>query len=63
VYWQASIERMVRVGIDTIVEIGPKRTLTNLTKRIDAGIRVANVEDLASLRKTRELLKGWELNL
>ena len=58
VYWQASIERMVRMGVDTIVEIGPKRTLTNLTKRIDAGIRVAHVEDLASLKKTAELLNS-----
>lgn len=58
VYWQASIERMVRMGIDTIVEIGPKRTLTNLTKRIDAGIRVANVEDLASLKKTAAWLNS-----
>ncbi len=57
VYWQASIERMVRMGVDTIVEIGPKRTLTSLTKRIDAGVRAANVEDLESLGKIAELLR------
>lgn len=63
VRWQASIERMARAGIDLILEIGPRQTLSNLTKRIDPDIRVAHVEDRASLRRTKKLLKGWELSL
>lgn len=58
VYWQQTIQRMARMGIEIIVEIGPKRTLTNLTKRIDANIRVASVENLESLGKTAEFLKA-----
>lgn len=52
VKWQETTERMGHLGVDTIVEIGPKRTLSGLIKRIDRKMRLLNVEDLASLRKT-----------
>jgi len=45
------------MGIDTIVEIGPKRTLASLAKRINDKILVSNVEDLESLRRTEKFLK------
>jgi [acyl-carrier-protein] S-malonyltransferase len=51
VKWQETIERMGQLGVDTIVEIGPKRTLSGLIKRIDRKMRLLNVEDLASLKK------------
>ncbi len=52
VKWQETIEKMGCLGIDTVVEIGPKRTLSGLIKRIDRKMRLLNVEDLASLKKT-----------
>lgn len=52
VKWQETIERMGYLGIDTVVEIGPKRTLSGLIKRIDRKIRLLNVEDIASFKKT-----------
>lgn len=52
VKWQETIEKMGHLGIDTIVEVGPKRTLSGLIKRIDRKMRLLNVEDLASLKKT-----------
>lgn len=51
VKWQETIERMGHLGIDTIVEIGPKRTLSGLIKRIDRNVKLLNVEDFASLKK------------
>lgn len=51
VKWQETIERMGHLGVDTIVEIGPKRTLSGLIKRIDRKMRLLNVEDLASWKK------------
>jgi [acyl-carrier-protein] S-malonyltransferase len=42
---------MGHLGIDTIVEIGPKRTLSGLIKRIDRNVKLLNVEDFASLKK------------
>jgi len=52
VRWQETIEKMAEMGIDTIVEIGPKRILSGLIRRIDRNIRVLNVEDTFSLEKT-----------
>ncbi len=52
VRWQETIEKMIEMGIDTIIEIGPKRTLSGLIKRIDKNISTLNVEDMVSLKKT-----------
>jgi len=58
VRWQATIERMVAMGVDTLVEIGPKRTLSGLIRRIDRRLRLLNVEDGESLEKTAAALNG-----
>jgi len=52
VKWQETVEKMGYLGIDTVVEIGPKRTLSGLIKRIDRKMRLLNVEDLVSFKKT-----------
>ncbi len=51
VKWQEAVEKMAYLGVDTVVEIGPKRTLSGLIKRIDRKMRLLNVEDLASFKK------------
>lgn len=58
VRWQETIEKMVEMGIDTIVEIGPKRILSGLIRRIDRNIRVLNIEDTFSLEKTVNFFNG-----
>ncbi|MBE9547161.1 MAG: ACP S-malonyltransferase, partial [Proteobacteria bacterium] len=59
VRWQETIEKMTTMGVDTIVEIGPKRILSGLIRKIDRNIRVLNVEDAGSLEKTVEFfIKG-----
>ena len=50
--WKETIERMAAMGIDTVVELGPKRTLSGLIRRIDRKLRLLNVEDGESLEKT-----------
>ncbi len=52
VRWQETIERMVRSGVKTVIELGPKRTLSGLAKRIAPELETLNVEDRASLEKT-----------
>jgi [acyl-carrier-protein] S-malonyltransferase len=37
-------------GVDTLVELGPGKVLTGLTRRIDKKVRALNVEDPQSLR-------------
>lgn len=52
VRWQQSVERMIAEGVDTFIEMGPKKTLTNFLKKIDPsvrGISIEKVEDLEQL--------------
>jgi [acyl-carrier-protein] S-malonyltransferase len=58
VQWQGTIEKMSEIGVDTIIEIGPKRTLSGLIKRIDRRMRLMNVGDRASLKKTAAFLNA-----
>jgi [acyl-carrier-protein] S-malonyltransferase len=57
VRWQESVERLVREGVDTFVEVGPGTVLAGLVKKIDKSVRVLNVEDPASLEATAALLE------
>jgi [acyl-carrier-protein] S-malonyltransferase len=49
---------MAAMGVETIVEIGPKRTLCGLIKRINKNIQLMSVEDTGSLYKTVEILSA-----
>ena len=60
VRWQETVERMYKMGIQTVVEIGPKRTLSSLIKRIDKRIKTLNIENVASLEATIDFLNGDE---
>jgi [acyl-carrier-protein] S-malonyltransferase len=56
--WEDSIRNIVETGVDTIIEVGPGKVLTGLIKRIEPSVRLFNVEDTASLKKTLEELKA-----
>ena len=51
VKWQQSIETLVRLGVDTFIEIGPGKVLSGLIKRIDGAVNTVNVSDAISLRE------------
>ncbi len=50
VRWADSVRRLQALGLTTFVEVGPKRTLTALVKRILPEATVHSVEDLSSLQ-------------
>jgi [acyl-carrier-protein] S-malonyltransferase len=58
VRWIGTIERMARMGVDTVIEVGPKRVLSVLALRINRALRVLNVENLESLQRTADVLSG-----
>ncbi|ALF10120.1 ACP S-malonyltransferase [Parageobacillus thermoglucosidasius] len=58
VRWEQSVETMIRLGVDTFVEIGPGKVLSGLVKKISRNVRVYAVNDLASLQATVAALKG-----
>jgi [acyl-carrier-protein] S-malonyltransferase len=49
VLWQQSVERLIADGHKCFVEVGPKKVLRGLMRRINKGVKVLNVEDAASL--------------
>jgi [acyl-carrier-protein] S-malonyltransferase len=49
VLWRQSMEHLVAVGHSNFVEVGPKKVLRGLMRRINRDVKVLNVEDPASL--------------
>ncbi len=49
VLWEQSLRRMAADGVTEFIEIGPGKTLSGFVRKIDRGLKVYNVEDLASL--------------
>ena len=56
VYWADTIRQMIDDGVDTVIEVGPGRTLKKFMKRIDRSVTALNVKDLSSLEKTLQKL-------
>jgi [acyl-carrier-protein] S-malonyltransferase len=57
VLWEDSVRKLVELGVDTFVEVGPGTTLSKFIKKINKEVSVYNVEDLKSLNKTLEALQ------
>jgi [acyl-carrier-protein] S-malonyltransferase len=49
VRWTESVERMASEGVEELLEMGPGKVLTGLTKRIDRALSSVAVNDVASL--------------
>jgi [acyl-carrier-protein] S-malonyltransferase len=58
VRWTQSMQRLQELGADTYIEVGPRRTLTGLIKKILPGAVVHNVEDLTSMNTLLETIHG-----
>lgn len=58
VRWAESVDKMIDIGVDTFIELGPGRVLSGFIKEIsrEKGLKVNifNVEDIKSLEKTLE---------
>ncbi len=56
VRWTESIQTLVGMGHRTFLELGPGKVLAGLVSKIDKGVKVHSVEDLASLEAAVEAL-------
>lgn len=53
VKWEASVRKMVELGVKEMMEIGRGKTLTGLVKRIDKGVALVNVEQPEEVEEAR----------
>lgn len=58
VLFENSLRLMLDDGVDTFVELGPGKALSGFVKKITKDVTVCNIEDMASLAKAIESLKG-----
>ncbi len=58
VRWEETAVKMIGMGVDTFVELGPGKVLSGLVKRVDRKARCLNAEDAESLRSTLAELRG-----
>lgn len=49
VYWTQSVQKMIKEGVDTFVEIGPGKVLAGLVKKINPEAKIYNIYDKTSL--------------
>lgn len=49
VMWEQSVERMVALGVELFVEVGPGEVLCGLIRRIAPGVEVVSARDLPTL--------------
>ena len=52
VRWEQSVRKMIEMGVDTFIEVGPGKTLSSFVKKVSKEVEVYNVENLATLEKT-----------
>ncbi|MBK3332612.1 ACP S-malonyltransferase [Persephonella atlantica] len=51
VRWVQSVQFMVDEGVDAFIEIGPKKVLTGLIRRISKGVNLINIQTLQDIQK------------
>jgi [acyl-carrier-protein] S-malonyltransferase len=54
VLWTASVLKMKELGVEKLIEAGPGKVLSGLTRRIDKSLSASAIIDLSSLKSTIE---------
>ncbi len=57
VYWEEIIRRLEADGVKAIIEVGPGKTLTNLTQKTCPGVAALHVENAETLQETLAALQ------
>ncbi|WP_040204953.1 ACP S-malonyltransferase [Neobacillus jeddahensis] len=61
VLWEDSVVKMIALGVDTFIEIGPGKVLSGLIKKIDKTVKTYSVSDEASAHVVIDDLKEGTL--
>ena len=54
VLWTSSVIKMKELGVEKLIEAGPGKVLSGLTKRIDKSLTASAIIDVNSLKSTIE---------
>ncbi len=54
VRFQQSVERMIRDGVDTFIEIGPGKTLSSFIRKVSRDVKVCNIDKFEDLNRVLE---------
>ncbi len=57
VLWEDSVEKLLELGVDTFIEVGPGKVLSGLVKKVNRRVKTFAVQDEASLVQTIQALK------
>ena len=57
VRFEQGIQKMLDMGIDTFIEIGPGKTLTGFVKKANKEVKTYNINNVESLENTLAELK------
>lgn len=61
VLWEDSVQKMIFLGVDTFIEIGPGKVLSGLIKKIDKTVKTYSVSDEESALAVVDALKEEKL--
>lgn len=57
VLWEDSVQKMIDLGVDTFIEIGPGKVLSGLVKKINRTVKIYAVSDEETCKVVAEALK------
>jgi [acyl-carrier-protein] S-malonyltransferase len=57
VQWEDSVLKMIELGVDTFIEIGPGKVLSGLVKKVDRSVKTYSISDMESAQATIEALR------
>jgi [acyl-carrier-protein] S-malonyltransferase len=57
VLWEDSVQKMIDLGVDTFIEIGPGKVLSGLVKKVNRAAKTFSVSDEESANAVMEALK------
>lgn len=55
VKWMQSVDAMISSGVDTFIEIGPKKTLTSMIKKMNTEVKTINIDKVEDLKMISEV--------
>ena len=58
VRFKESIQKMIEVGVDTFIEVGPGKVLSGFVKKIDNSVKILHINNVESLEQTISELKS-----